>query len=231
MAPAAIVTMCDDFREPQGYGTLVSMSRSSTLDSFDTDSLSEPRPGRLSRTSTGDLLVSEKILAAAVGNRYSGVGVLQTLLRHRSHITVSEKIIVAAAANTREGAALIKLLLAHGNVDVGLSEEVMQSAARNQGQGPEVMEALLEHLKQHHTNLGEDDDEDTRMKMAISDKVLQLAAANEDKGPEVMAVLLRYGKDFGLQVSDSVMEAAAANEDRGPQVMEVLLKHLDLHQL
>ncbi|PON21578.1 hypothetical protein TGAM01_v209609 [Trichoderma gamsii] len=180
------------------------------------------------------VVITNKIVQAAVDNSWNGKQIMSLLLKQqRDPITITEEImhtittgfdeevmalllnrrgdqititedVLKAAASNLKGAKIMALLLDQRGDQITITEDVIKAAASN-SEGAEIMALLLDQRGDQIT---------------ITEDVIKAAASNS-KGAEIMALLLDRRGDQ-IEITEDIVKAAAGNWN-GQKVMALLL--------
>jgi ankyrin repeat protein len=155
-----------------------------------------------------EVKVTETVVRAVAGNRWSGAEVMALLLDGRAEeVRVTEEVLKAAAGNGGDGVRMMSLFLDRRPEEVRVTEEVIKAAAGNEGLGAEVLSLLLDRRAEE---------------VRVTEEVVKAAAGNEGLGAKVLSLLLDRRPEE-VKVTEEVIKAAAGNEGCGADIMALLL--------
>lgn len=149
-------------------------------------------------------LTSSLVIAAAAGNRWSGIEMLEMLLGRDPSFLITEEIATLAAGTIVVAEKLITLLRA-SNPKIQITEGILTAAAGNRWGGKQVIKALLS----------------SDPNVAITEEMMKAAAGNRWSGTQVMEELL--AKDPPVAITEEILKAAAANLFMAEKVLALLL--------
>lgn len=148
-----------------------------------------------------NLEITETVLAAAAGNSYDGMGIMEVLVSGNSGLEITEAVLAAAAGNGEE---MVKNIFAR-NPDLEITEAVLAVAAGNPHVGEEIMKFLLAR------NPG----------LEITEAVLVAAAGDPRSAKEMIEFLLARNPD--LKITEAIFTAAAQDGFRSAEIIKFLL--------
>lgn len=149
-------------------------------------------------------LTGSLVIAAAAGNRWSGIEMLEMLLGRDPSFLITEEIAILAAGTIVVAEKLVTLLLV-SNPKIQITEGILIAAAGNRWGGKQVIDVLLA----------------SDPNVAITEEIMKAAAGNRWSGTQVMEELL--AKDPSVAITEEIMKEAAANLFMAEKVLMLLL--------
>jgi hypothetical protein len=162
-----------------------------------------------------NIQVTERVVEAAVSNRYCGDSSLKGLLRdYGANIQITERVLEAAARNPDKATSILEFLLRERGDDIYISERIMEAAVQNPESAVQVLDLLFKARP--------DETE-------ITERVLEAAAGHLKKGDQIIDYLLcQYRRIYGedIDISERVLEAASRNEEIGDRIINTIFRRL-----